>query len=256
MEPERQSALHTRTSRRHLGHIASRALAAVVLLLASGAGFSYFVIARIVVFGVAGYEFLTLVSRRRFGWAWLFLLVALLFNPFFRVRMPIAEWQVLDLVTAILCASMLPWRERTWPTLKRWWVRERLAVALSVVFAMFTVLWLAVSRAQSNCEALAAADAAAQKVGLAIQPTDTPLAIYAASLAHPAEMATLQAARARPLTTVGFLSQAGVRGVSVLIALCSIPIYLVVAVLRWQIRRRATVRDGQAGESGATPASG
>lgn len=225
------------------------------MLLASGAGISYFMIVRIVVFGVTGYEFLTLVSRRKFGWSWIFLLVALLFNPFLRVRMPLAEWQVLDLLSAMLCASMLPWSERTWSKLKRWWVRERMAVVLTVLGSMFFVLCFAATLAESNRKVLAAAEVSARKAGL-LNPYNTPLAELAASLANPGEAEALRATRARPLTVVGFLSQLGGWGVSVVIAFLSFPTYFVVAVLRSQIRRRAIGRDSAGGETGASPAGG
>jgi hypothetical protein len=248
--PDGRNGLHAgAAASRHFGHVASRVLAAGVLLLASNPSFSYLTLVRIVVFGVAGFEFLTLASRRRLGWSWVYLLVALLFNPFLRVRMPLVEWQVLDLAAAMLCASMLPWSERTWTALKRWWARERLAVALSVLLAMFFVPWWAAAWAQSNSKALAAAEASARKAGL-LNPSNTPLAELAALLAHPAEAEALRAARTRPLTVLGFLSRAGVLGVSLITALLSFPSYFVVAVLRSQIRRRAIRRDRRAGERG------
>jgi hypothetical protein len=232
------------TSRRHPGHIAARLLAAGMLIGAIAASdYSYFLVLRWVVFGVAGFECFTLAQKKRYGWLWLFFLIVLLFNPLVPMRMAREAWQWFDLFAAVLFLSMLPLSERTWSALKQWAVRERLAVALSILLSMLLVLAFAALQAQSNRKALAAAEASAQKIGVALQPSDSALDVLAATLAHPTETQALRAARALPQTFGDCLSSFGFWRIVAVIFL-TFPAYIVVAALRphlskWHARQKS-----------------
>lgn len=79
---------------------------AVILLLIGPSNFDlhhgYFEFMRLVVCGFSGYVAYTLFNRNSSALPWLFLLIAILFNPFVEIHLQRTEWNVIDLIVASL----------------------------------------------------------------------------------------------------------------------------------------------------------
>lgn len=91
----------------------ARIAAIAMLLWALGEhSYGYYTLVRWVVFGVAGYLSFSAARRAAAGWAWLFGVTALLFNPLWPVLLGREIWRVVDLVVAaVLVISLVAdWR--------------------------------------------------------------------------------------------------------------------------------------------------
>jgi hypothetical protein len=79
---------------------------AVISLLIAPSNFNfpygYFEFMRLVVCGFAGYVAYTLFNKNSSIFAWLFLVIAILFNPFIEIHLQRAEWNGIDLFVALL----------------------------------------------------------------------------------------------------------------------------------------------------------
>ena len=77
-------------------------VAALFLLGALGSWpYSYFQLLRWVVCGIGAYSAYMTYERRRTGWAFVFGIIAVLFNPIMPFYLQKETWQVLDIAAAI-----------------------------------------------------------------------------------------------------------------------------------------------------------
>ncbi|MEX2663010.1 MAG: DUF6804 family protein [Vicinamibacterales bacterium] len=88
--------------------------AAVLLLIAVGRNpYDFYTIMRWVVCGVCTYGAFVEFERNRTTWAWLFVIMAVAFNPIVPVRLTRETWAPIDVLAAgILVASVLASRKR------------------------------------------------------------------------------------------------------------------------------------------------
>lgn len=88
--------------------------AAVLLLVAVGQNpYDFYTIMRWVVCAVCTYAAFVEFERNRPGWAWLFVIMAVAFNPIVPVRLTRETWAPIDVLAAgILVASVVASRKR------------------------------------------------------------------------------------------------------------------------------------------------
>lgn len=92
-----------------LGSDIARLLAVFFLLWAQGPRpYGFYVLLRWVICAVATYTALEAHGRRKKGLAWIFGVMALIFNPFMPVYLGRATWGPIDLVAAILLGAGIP----------------------------------------------------------------------------------------------------------------------------------------------------
>ena len=84
-------------------HAIPAAVAALALFAALGEWpYGYYTLLRLVVCGAGAYAAFVMYQWRRPGLAWLFGLIAVLFNPVVTVHLSRALWQPIDLLCAVL----------------------------------------------------------------------------------------------------------------------------------------------------------
>jgi hypothetical protein len=83
------------------------AATALYLSGASDIHWPYLQLGRLVIFGVTGYVAYVAASSCLTGWAWLISVLAVAFNPLFRVPLNLQDWFILDLVVAIGLAASI-----------------------------------------------------------------------------------------------------------------------------------------------------
>lgn len=85
---------------------ALRVVAGVMLLLALGSWeYSYYQILRVVVCGASVFLAWHLFDTKQTGWAWVFVVTGILFNPLAPIHLAKETWQIIDFVAAILFLS-------------------------------------------------------------------------------------------------------------------------------------------------------
>ncbi len=85
---------------------ATRVVAGVMLLFALGSWeYSYYQILRVVVCGASVFLAWHLFDTKQTGWAWVFVVTGILFNPLAPIHLAKETWQIIDFVTAILFLS-------------------------------------------------------------------------------------------------------------------------------------------------------
>lgn len=87
----------------------ARVVAAVLLLVAIGQNpYDFYTIMRWIVCGVSAYGAYREFERKRAGWAWTFVVLAVTFNPISPVHLSRETWAPIDVVSAgILIGSVL-----------------------------------------------------------------------------------------------------------------------------------------------------
>ena len=103
------------TERSHVGFTLVRLGAAGLLLVAVGKNpYDSYTIMRWIVCGVCGYVALVEFGRKRSIWAWLFVVVAVAFNPIVPVRLSRETWAPIDVLAAgVLVVSTVLDRKRS-----------------------------------------------------------------------------------------------------------------------------------------------
>ena len=85
-------------------------IVAVVMLawaLVPSNPYSYYLLLRIVLFGICAYLAFRFYERNAIGWVWTLGILAAVYNPIFRVHLTREIWTVVNLVTiAILIATI------------------------------------------------------------------------------------------------------------------------------------------------------
>lgn len=85
---------------------ATRVVAGVMLLLALGSWeYSFYQLLRVVVCGVSIFLAWHLFDTKQTGWAWVFVVTGILFNPIAPIHLARETWQVIDFIAAILFFS-------------------------------------------------------------------------------------------------------------------------------------------------------
>ncbi len=85
---------------------AIRVVAGVMLLLALGSWeYSYYQILRVVVCGASVFLAWHLFDFKQTGWAWVFVVTGILFNPIAPIYLERETWQMIDFAAAILFFS-------------------------------------------------------------------------------------------------------------------------------------------------------
>ena len=91
--------------RKHLA-TAIRVVAGVMLLLALGSWeYSFYQFLRVVVCGASIFLAWHLFDTKQTGWAWVFVITAVLFNPIAPIHLARETWQIIDFIAAILFFS-------------------------------------------------------------------------------------------------------------------------------------------------------
>jgi hypothetical protein len=92
------------------------AIGAVIFLLLAVIGrwpYAFYTLLRVVVCATAIYVAIWAGALKKPTWIWLMAIVAFLFNPIVPVRLPRADWQLIDvLVAGIFVAALLFLRRR------------------------------------------------------------------------------------------------------------------------------------------------
>jgi hypothetical protein len=85
---------------------AVRVIAGVMLLLALGSWeYSFYQLLRIVVCGASAFLAWHLFENKQTGWAWAFVVLAVVFNPVAPIYLAKETWQMIDFAAAILFFS-------------------------------------------------------------------------------------------------------------------------------------------------------
>lgn len=80
-----------------------RGLAILLLLVAIGNHpYSYYQFLRWSILIIAGYSAYLAYNKLKMGWAWVFGIIALLFNPIFPFYLQKETWQFIDVVVAVI----------------------------------------------------------------------------------------------------------------------------------------------------------
>jgi len=80
-------------------------LAIALLLIAIGDHpYSYYQFLRWAILIIAGYSAYLAYNNRKVGWAWIFGVIAFLFNPIFPFYLEKTTWQFIDGITAVIFA--------------------------------------------------------------------------------------------------------------------------------------------------------
>jgi hypothetical protein len=97
------------------GFVLARLVAAGLLLWALDShSYSYYVLLRWIVCGVAAYGVYLSVRMSRTGWAWVLGILALVFNPIRPVHLDRTTWAAVDIGSAaLLISSIFLLRRRT-----------------------------------------------------------------------------------------------------------------------------------------------
>lgn len=83
-----------------------RVVAGVMLLLALGSWeYSFYQMLRVVVCGASVFLAWHLFDIKQIGWAWVFVVTGILFNPIAPIHLARETWQVLDFVAAVIFFS-------------------------------------------------------------------------------------------------------------------------------------------------------
>lgn len=86
-----------------MGYKVVRIITAIILLLAlTKQPYGFYKLLRWVVFGVSSYSIFIAYNEKYFGWLWIFLFIAILFNPIFPVYFDRTTWAYIDVCTAII----------------------------------------------------------------------------------------------------------------------------------------------------------
>jgi hypothetical protein len=75
---------------------------AMLVLALARHPYSYYTLLRWVVCGVGVYSVFQAIHSKKYGWAWAFGIVSLLFNPMLPVHLDRATWAVVDIAVAAL----------------------------------------------------------------------------------------------------------------------------------------------------------
>lgn len=76
--------------------------AAMLLLGAAPLPYGYYMLLRLVGCGVFGYGAYVAFERKRRLLPWIYFLMALVFNPIFKIHFPKEAWAVIDVVAGVL----------------------------------------------------------------------------------------------------------------------------------------------------------
>jgi hypothetical protein len=98
--------------------IVARIAAAIMLFLALGRlPYGYYTLLRFVVSGTTAYgAYFASTEQKKLAWAWIFGIVAVLFNPFIPIHLSRDTWAVIDIAVALLLlVSLLFLRESKRP---------------------------------------------------------------------------------------------------------------------------------------------
>lgn len=81
-------------------------LSVVVLIAALGSHpYSYYQILRWIVSASAAYTAYNAYENQQTRWAWIFAIVAVLFNPIAPITMAREMWQIFDVAAAVVCGA-------------------------------------------------------------------------------------------------------------------------------------------------------
>ena len=69
--------------------------------------YSYYILLRWVVFGSSFYSGWVFSQLKKHGWAWLFFIVGILFNPIIPVHLSRSTWQIVDLTVSLIFFTSL-----------------------------------------------------------------------------------------------------------------------------------------------------
>jgi hypothetical protein len=103
------------SGRSNVGFSLVRLGAAGLLLFALGQNpYDFYTIMRWVVCGVCSYAAFVDFGRDRSTWAWLFVVVAVAFNPIVPVRLSRETWAPIDILAAglLVVSTVLDWRRK------------------------------------------------------------------------------------------------------------------------------------------------
>ena len=85
------------------GFTIARIVASALLIWAlSEHPYDYYTLLRFVVCGATAYGTYLAVRFRKIAWAWIFGVVAVLFNPIFPIHLERSTWAIIDVVIAVL----------------------------------------------------------------------------------------------------------------------------------------------------------
>lgn len=98
----------------NLPFILARIINIALLLLAfNQLPYDYYTFLRLITCGVTGYGIYFAFQLRKMGWAWVFGVIAFLFNPVFPVHLDRNTWRVIDAIVAVvLFVSLFQLKER------------------------------------------------------------------------------------------------------------------------------------------------
>ena len=86
-----------------MGFIIVRIITAALLIWAlSKHPYGYYTLLRFVVCGVTAFGVYFAAEFKRIGWAWIFGIIAILFNPIFPIRLDRNTWAIIDVGVAVI----------------------------------------------------------------------------------------------------------------------------------------------------------
>lgn len=95
----------TRNSKKNLALIISSILLFTALI--NGLPYGFFTFLRFVIFVIASYIAWMAYDEQKEGWVWIFLIIAILFNPFIPIYLKRDIWKIIDLMTGIFLMAAI-----------------------------------------------------------------------------------------------------------------------------------------------------
>jgi hypothetical protein len=87
----------------NLGSILAKLIAAVMLFVAVGRhAYDYYLLVRWITCGIAAFAAFQATEIKKIGWLWIFVIVALVFNPIAPLHLKRETWAFVDAAAAVL----------------------------------------------------------------------------------------------------------------------------------------------------------